>query len=143
MPMNLKKDDKSILNLGFLEALSKIRKYEKVVLKRENMDITPKELNYLAVIKYHPDLKQSEIHELFDISKGSFSIMLKLLVDKGYIKAVASKEDKRVKTYTLTAKGEKAILINDKIRERIKIYLLQRLTEKELDTFINLALKMR
>lgn len=143
MGMKLHKDDHNVLNLGFLEALSKIRTFEKRILKEEKVNLTPKELNNLVIIKYHPDLKQSQILELLDVSKGTFSTIIKILVGKGFIIQVQDEKDKRIKRIAFTEKGEHAMEINRKIRKEIRDHLLTRLTESELDIFIDIALKMR
>lgn len=141
--MKLDKNDYNVLNLGFLEALGKIRTYEKKVLKRAGLNLTPKELNNLVIIKFHAELKQSEILELLDVSKGTFSTSVKNLIRKGYIKHDDDLDDKRIKKFIFTEKGEEAIEINKVIRVRIRNFLLTKITPEELDTFMDIALKMR
>lgn len=143
MAMKLHKDDHNVLNLGFLAALSQIRTYEKKILKEEKINLTPKELNNLVIIKYHPDLKQSEILDLLDVSKGTFSTIIKILVGKGFIIQVQDANDKRIKRIAFTEKGNHAMEINRKIRTEIREHLLTKLSENELDIFIDIALKMR
>lgn len=141
--MKLDKKDPNVLNLGFLEALGRIRTYEKKHLKKENIDLTPKELNNLVIIRFHSELKQSEILELLDVSKGTFSTNVKTLIRKGYIKHDLSLSDKRIKKFIFTDKGERAIKINEAIREKIKANILSKISTDELNTFMDIALKMR
>lgn len=139
---NLEKDDDHIMNLGFLRALSLVRSVEKKMLKEAKLNITPRELNYLALIKFNPDWKQTDLLEMLDISKGSFSTIMKLLVLKGFIKKEIDANDKRVKRFVFTAKGEKALEVNSKIRKTIKQYLKTKLTDEEIRKFIELAIRM-
>ena len=136
----LKKTDKNVLHIGFLRALTKIRTFEKEVIKNSKLRITPKELNYLALIETG-SMQQKDLLSLLDVSKGTLSNMVKLLVKKGFLTRESDKEDKRIKRLMLTSKGKKAIKINDKIRQRVMAYILRKVSKKELDTFLTIALK--
>lgn len=143
MILKLDPTNEDVLNLGFMEALSKIRAYEQRRLKESGLNITSKELSYLVIIKHQEHIKQKDILALMDVTKGTFSNMVKQLVRKGFIKQVASEEDKRVKKIVFTDKGHKALNLNSDIRKRIKQFLLTKVGPKDLQTFIDIALKMR
>lgn len=142
MKLKLIKSEKDVLNIGFLEALAKIRRFEKIMIAESGMDITPKELNYIALIN-RKVFKQVDLQQLLDVSKGTLSNMVKLLVKKGFIIQEEDKFDKRSKRLSLTELGKKAVKLNIKIRTRIKKRILAKISHKELDQFMDIVLKMR
>lgn len=142
MKLKLNKKEKDVLNIGFLEALAKIRRYEKLEINKSNLNLTPKEMNYLALIS-KDIFKQVDLQQLLDISKGTLSNMVKLLVKKGYILQRIDTEDKRAKRLILTPLGEKAVILNLKIREKIRDYILRRISHDELNTLMDIVLKIR
>lgn len=142
MKLKLVKTEKDVLNIGFLEALAKIRKFEKIMIAESGMDITPKELNYIALIS-RDVFKQSELQQLLDVSKGTLSNMVKLLVKKGFINQEADEFDKRAKRLTLTELGKQAVKLNVQIRTKIRKRILTRISNEELHQFMDIVLKMR
>lgn len=142
MKLKLVKNEKDVLNIGFLEALAKIRRFEKIMIAESGMDITPKELNYIALINREV-FKQSELQQLLDVSKGTLSNMVKLLVKKSFIIQEVDKFDKRVKRLLLTALGKKAVKLNIHIRTKIRKRILTRISSQELNQFMDIVLKMR
>ena len=142
MKLKLNKKEKDVLNIGFLEALAKIRRYEKLEINKSSLNLTPKEMNYLALIS-KDIFKQVDLQQLLDISKGTLSNMVKLLVKKGYILQRMDTEDKRAKRLILTPLGEKAVRLNLRIRAKIRAYILRRITMDELNTLMDIVLKIR
>lgn len=143
MNMKLHKENDNILNLILLEMQSKIRKFEKQVIKDSGIKVTPKELNYLAIIDNQDHLKQNDIHNLLDVSKGTFSNIIKLLSKKGYVKQVRDEEDKRIKVLVITEKGQDLLKLNAEIRKRIRQHVLKKISKSEFEHIIELAMKLR
>lgn len=141
--LTLNLNDDNILNLGLLEALARIRKFEKQIIKDKGEDITPKELNYLALIAHQKDIKQTDLLSILDVSKGTFSNMVKLLKKKGLVDQIIDSNDRRIKTIELTSKGKQMMELNNMIRKRIKKHILKKVTQQELDVFVGIVLKMR
>lgn len=142
MELKLNKNSKNALNIGFLEALARVRKVEKAMIKESKLKVTPKELNYMALLM-HQNWKQSDVKKILDISKGTLSTMVKVLIRKGFLTQTANPKDKRVKDLLATKKGQQVLDLNDKIRAAIKKDLLSKITQEELDIFTEIALKIR
>lgn len=143
MIFKLDKKDENVLNLGFMEAQSKIRAYEQRKIKESGLNLTPKELNYLVIIKHQDHLKQNDILNLMDVTKGTFSSMIKQLTTKGFIVQVSSELDKRIKKIVFTDLGNKALELNLHIRKRIKKFLADKVGADKLELFMDIALEMR
>ena len=142
MKLELNKKAKDVLNIGFLEALAKIRRFEKLEINKSSLDLTPKEMNYLALISKDV-LKQVDLQQLLDISKGTLSNMVKLLAKKGYLVQRVDDKDRRVKRLILTPLGIKAVALNARIRAKIRAYILRRISSDELNTLMDIVLKIR
>lgn len=137
MGIKIDKNDPNVLNMGFLAVLTRVRAMEKKILKAKKIALTPKELHHLAIIKTHPELKQTEIIEFLDITKGTYSTTMKTLTTKGFIEQKPNPKDKRIKILSLTEKGEAVMLVNDYIREQIKKIVFQKVTQEEYEVILN------
>lgn len=142
MKLKLDKNDPHLLSVAFLNVMLKIRDIEKKALKDSKLDISPKELHHIVIISLNPGLKQSEILDFLDITKGTYSTMIAGLVKKKFVSQVTDEQDKRIKRLVIEANGRKALEINARVRAQIKEQLLTKVTTDEFETLMNLAMKI-
>lgn len=142
MKLKLDKNDPHVLSVAFLNVTLKIRDIEKKALKESRLDLSPKELHHIVIISLNPGLKQSEILDFLDITKGTYSTMIAGLSKKGFVSQQADKEDKRIKRLVIEENGYKALEVNAQVRARIKTQLLTKITPVEFDALMDLAMKI-
>lgn len=84
----------------------------------------------------------SNLSKLIHVNNSSISIMINRLVEKGYVRRVHNKHDRRIIWLEITEESEpilsEGLAIMDKV---VKIYLTE-LTPDECATFITLGTKM-
>lgn len=88
------------------------------------------------------DISQKDIESALKINRATTSKMLKLMEEKGYISRTESKEDSRKKLISLTKKGEKYYLDNEKAIKYLDDYLSSILTETENESWDKIYSKM-
>lgn len=142
MKLKLDKNDPHVLSVAFLNVMLKIRDIEKKALKDSKLDISPKELHHIVIISLNPGLKQTEILDFLDITKGTYSTMIAGLVKKGFVSQVSDLSDKRIKRLIIEDNGRRALEVNAQVRAQIKRQLLTKISNVEFDTLMDLAMKI-
>lgn len=89
----------------------------------------------LMIMDEHRDKSMSQMSKEIGLEKSSFTRAAEQLVRDGFVKRVASKEDRRVAYVELTAKGERAVTLIKTEWEKYFSELTSHLTNKELAEF--------
>ena len=112
------------------------------VCYRKNFNVGVIEWRVLAMLKVESNISANRICQVIGLDKAAVSRALKQLQTLGHISFIKNAKDGRSSLAKLTEKGEK---LHDKIlyvaleRERL---LLQGVSQKELDTLIEVLLKL-
>ena len=126
-----------IANLGdlFFEFQSKLPFYEREYLKAYNItDVTPTEVKVLYIIGLSNTKSMSDIAKKLHITKGSLSITINSLVNKGYVIRTRNKQDRRIIILYLTNKSLDAVKTYSKFYELLIARLVKVLSAEKLLT---------
>ena len=112
-------------------------------LSKNNLTIS--QFKVLAYLWEHENQKinQKQIHEFLEIKPSSMTKLIKLLESKELINKELDPDDSRNTVIKLTKKGKdikRICILNIKETEN---YLLKDFSQKEIDTLINLLLKIK
>lgn len=95
-------------------------------------------LNYLYRNKSLGDVYQKDIESFLAFRGSSVALMIKSLIDLGFIKRTKSEIDKRKKKLELTTKGEKVALKSILIFDEIESELNATVSENTYKEFVEL-----
>ncbi len=128
-------------NLRFL--VSKIDDLEKRFLKVQNIDISQRELDYIALIAANSGKSFTDLIKQESISKSTFSNQVKALENKGLVLYEMLKDSKKAKTLTLTEKGKKIFSLYEQIRiQFFEKYVKTYFTDSELNMIASAVSKL-
>ena len=109
--------NKNVFNDYLIRITGIIKVREKEILKKNDINLTSREFDYLGVFAKDEKTKLSSMANELGIAKSTLSNTIKKMIKKGYITIKRDEDDDRVKIITLTDKGWKAIEIRDEIRK--------------------------
>jgi|SRR5690554_797818 len=95
-------------------------------------------LNYLYRNKDLGDVYQKDIESFLAFRGSSVALMIKSLIDSGFIKRTRSEIDKRKKKLELTTKGEEVALKSILIFDEIESELNATVSKKTYNEFVDL-----
>lgn len=130
----------SIINRGFTVIKGRIRKAELDAIRKNNLDISELQWNYLVWVSENKDKKMGEIAKLLGVQKGTLSNNIKYLIAKGLM---TKEEDGRLIKIDITKKGQKYIDIHHETHRKIEEDLLKIISKEELENLISTGLKLR
>lgn len=118
-------------NLRYL--VSKIDDLEKKFLKARNIDISQRELEYIALIALNEGKSFTELVAQESVSKSTFSNQVKALEAKEFVIYKPLGESKKSKTLVLTPKGKSIFKAFEEIRIHFfEKYVLPNFSDAEL-----------
>ena len=107
----------------------------------DKFDITPAQLVYLDYLAKHPDCRLSQLIEALQYSAASVSAMVSLLNAKGLVGKTQEPSDGRALSLSLTEKGLAAVVEIKKFRNQRVGTVLEKLSEEEKETLLDLLEK--
>ncbi|HKU43929.1 MAG TPA: MarR family winged helix-turn-helix transcriptional regulator [Polyangiales bacterium] len=128
--------------LGFQVRRAQLRIYEDFARDAPVDGITPGLLAILVFIERNPGLTQQRLCESLGIDKSTLAVTLHRLCDRGLVKRVRSRRDRRENALELTDKGERArrsMLAHVASHER---RIARHLTRAERQTLMRLLRKV-
>lgn len=114
-------------NLRFL--VSKIDELEKQFISAKKLDVSQRELDYIALIGANEGQPLTSIISQESISKSTFSNQVKALVAKGLVILDKFQGSEKQKTLKLTDKGSKIF----KLYEDIRIHFFEKYVKPYFD----------
>ena len=132
--------DTYTINRGFSIIKSKIRNLELEAIKKNNLDVSDIQWNYLIRVMENRAMKLSDLAKKLGVQKGTLSNNIKILLNKKLIKK--EKEDNKI-TLNATEKGIKYIKIHKKTRALMEKALRKVISEDELKTLIKIGIKIQ
>ena len=116
------------------------QKLTQLALKQEH--IGSSELDLIHYVRHHQGTSQQKIVEELHAEKGAIAKRITSLEKKGYLTKVIDEKDKRRHLIYATNKAESLKNTKTDIESTFYAYLLEDLTEKEKDTFLNTLNKL-
>src|SRR5690554_4580896 len=108
----MKNIDNIISNIGdlFFDFQSKLQFFEREYLKKNGIDdLTPTEVKVLYIIGMSNTKSMTEIADELKITRGTLSITVNNLVEKGYVIRTRNKQDRRVIILYLTKQSVEVV----------------------------------
>lgn len=105
-----------------------------------DIPIKKNELKTLFELSLHPDMPMKHYVEAVDLESGSFTYLTDKLEQKGLVKRVQSKKDKRVTVLSLTDNGRE---ITEEMHDKFDIHLMELikiLDKEDLDNLNHAAM---
>ncbi len=93
-------------------------------------------LPFLIREKHTMPLMASELADSLGVTRANITNLLTILMDKGLIKQIEDKEDRRKKRLVLTPKGDKLIKLMQPDRKKSNAQMLSGLSKKEKELFL-------
>jgi DNA-binding MarR family transcriptional regulator len=93
--------------IGFRLRMAQLTVYEDF-LRDAPAELTPGQLGILVLIDRNPDMTQQRLCEQIRIDKSTLALTLDRLADRGLLRRIRSKEDRRRNMLRLTTKGQAA-----------------------------------
>ncbi len=115
-----------------------------VFLKRiqeAGFDLTPVQFAAMEALRNHPKIDQSKISRLIAYDRATIGGVIDRLEQKGYVTRIVSKQDRRAREVSLSAKGRKAMKTLLPIVTRLQRDILSTLDKNEQDQFLLLLQK--
>ena len=132
--------DTYTINRGFSIIKSKIRKLELEAIKKNNLDVSDIQWNYLIRVMENRNMKLSDLAKKLGVQKGTLSNNIKILLSKKLIK---KEKTNNKTTLNATEKGIKYIKIHKKTRALMEKALRKVISEEELNTLIKIGIKIQ
>lgn len=130
--------NKLISNIGdlFFQFQAKLQFFEREYLRKFGIeDVTPNEVKVLYIIGISNTKSMSEIANALKITRGTLSITVDSLVNKGYVIRTRNKQDRRVIILYLTQKAIDIIKRYAKFFEALLLTLSQGFEKEKLFVF--------
>ncbi|NME36235.1 MULTISPECIES: MarR family winged helix-turn-helix transcriptional regulator [Fusobacterium] len=89
-----------------------------------------------TLFNYHP-LTMKELAEKVQRDPSTLTVLVKKLIEKGYIEKIDNEKDSRSKLIILTEKSYKAKKVFDKISEKLNSVIWKDFSEEEIKTLCN------
>lgn len=116
------------------------RAYVNALLKEEG--ITHGECTLLLGIAHHEGLSQEDLRKHLQIDKSAIARVIKTLVNKGYVRREVNVKDHRYSCLFLTPLAKDKIDYIYSILHQSSSWLMEGLSEKEVDTVLGILDKM-
>ncbi|MDF2566461.1 MAG: MarR family transcriptional regulator [Massilibacillus sp.] len=112
-------------------------------INRFNIDgVTTAQYNVLDILDKQGFKTTKELAEIRGISQAGMSKLTKRLLEKKYIIQQRRKNDRRTYDIMITTDGKDFLSRSEKFRNKIMDLIENTLTEKELDSFVQLCKKI-
>ena len=105
-------------------------------------DLTQVQYAALEAIYENPGADQAQVAELIGYDRATIGGVVERLEKKGWIRRVVSEHDRRARELSLTAKGNSTRLRLQPIVKDLQKDILQPLSSKEQEVFIQLAARV-
>ncbi|WP_412990157.1 MarR family winged helix-turn-helix transcriptional regulator [Pediococcus siamensis] len=100
------------------------------------------QIRVLLLLDQNEKLTNSQIVDKLDIRPSSVSVMVRKLIEEGYVERKDSAEDKRVSYLSLTQKGRDSLKQSRQFRDDFADSLFDGLTDSEKETLQHLLAKL-
>lgn len=95
------------VNSYLVQIFNEVLQIEEDSLRQsEFSDLSIREMHTIEAIGLDGSRSQTEVANILDVTKGTISVAIQNLVNKGYVKRVRLEKDRRVVTLKLTKKGK-------------------------------------
>ncbi len=134
-----KKETKRILNNLLVRVFNNILRVEERALQnmRSEKDLSMTEVHIIEAVKVAPKNTMSSIANFLNVTKGSLSITVDVIVKKGYIKRLKGEEDRRLVMLELTEQGEEVFKIHQDFHDTFIDEVIGKLNLNEEDVLMN------
>jgi len=105
-------------------------------------ELTAVQYAALVAIGLHPQIDATRISRLISLDRSTLGDVLERIEAKGLVVRSASPSDRRVKLLSLSAEGKKLIAAVSMPVQRVQKRLLEPLTPKEQQTFVELLSRL-
>lgn len=121
----------------------KVGEIEEQAIKESDLtDLSMRQLYYLDMIYQMEYPTATDLAQRLGLSKPSVTVIVRNLVQNGYVRRVPSEEDKRLFHIYLTDKGEGVVKKHHRSHENLAQYFSLSLTESELHQLVTLLSKV-
>jgi DNA-binding MarR family transcriptional regulator len=126
---------------GFHLRIAQLRHFAQFPATGSMAGITPALFSTLLLIEANPGVKQTTLASVLQVDRSTIVRMIDRLEERGLVRRGSSRQDRRVAPPTLTARGR--MFVTDAVRRvhRADDISLQRLTERERLTLLDLLRK--
>lgn len=129
-----------IAGIGALR-LKVLRECDKL-FREKNFPLDMDQVSVLRLLYNSPRLSQKEIGALLQRDKASVNRTISLFSEKGIVKVVTDKQDKRKTIIELTTEGKNLVKQTEAVLVKYEKHLASLLSEKEYQTFNLLVNKL-
>ncbi len=105
-------------------------------------DLSMRQMYYLETIQQMERPTATDLAQRLGLSKPSVTVIVRNLVQNGYIRRIPSEEDKRLFHIEPTDKGNEVLQKHDRFHEDLAQYFSQSLTEAEVKKLVALLSKV-
>lgn len=141
----MRKIDSILSRIGenFFEFQSKLQFFEREYLRRAGIeDVTPTEVKVLYIIGLSNTKSMSEIADELKITRGTLSITIDNLVNKGYVIRTRHKQDRRVIIVYLTSKSMEVVRIYGKFYFDLLKSLVKEIEREKIEVVEEILCKL-
>jgi len=104
----------------------------------EAAGITARQLHYLDIIAALDNPTLGELADTLQVKKPSVTAIVKVLVEKGFLKRVDSDQDRRSAHVHLTRKGRQIVDKHNQVHTQIAAIFSQHLSKRQLQQLVTL-----
>jgi DNA-binding MarR family transcriptional regulator len=125
--------------IGFRLRMAQLAVYEDFLSDAPGPRLTPGNAGIIILIEANPEMTQQQLCEAIHIDKSTFAITLNRLAERGLVRRVRSRKDRRQNMLRLTRKGQTvhaAILEHVERHERRVFGRLTATEQKKLMTLL-------
>jgi MarR family transcriptional regulator, lower aerobic nicotinate degradation pathway regulator len=108
----------------------------------DGIPLTPPQHNILSTVSANPGRHQTELARLVGYDRATVGAVLAGLEERGLIKRLGSKTDRRLKTLSITPRGTQLLTATAPVLERINRHIVEPLEPHERDMFLALLEKI-
>ena len=105
-------------------------------------DLSMRQMYYLETLQQMERPTATDLAQRLRLSKPSVTVIVRNLVENGYIRRLSSEEDKRSFYIELTDTGKQVLRRHSKFHEKLARYFSQSLTQKEVQRLVALLSKV-
>ena len=105
-------------------------------------DITMNQMHYLETIARHGEPTFGDLANYLGVTRPSVSVIVKKLIDTGYVRKIQSKLDGRVFNLQLTEKGERFNELHSEVHQILARRITENLDQDEIEALASLLEKI-
>lgn len=128
--------------IGFRLRMAQLTVYEDFLSDSPGPRMTPGNAGVIILIDANPEMTQQQLCEAIRVDKSTFAITLNRLAERGLVRRVRSRKDRRQNLLRLTKKGATMLEAIVKHVERHERRVFARLTRPEQKRLVALLKKI-